>query len=100
MVDNVNANVVNMKLNLKYDGKSYNAISRITNGSWGWTLTRTFDLSTNLVVSQEKVNKLERQVEKLEDQMDKMMDMDEEIVRQHEDLFKQLSEDKKDKYQY
>ena len=66
----------------------------------GWTLTRTFDLSTNLVVSQEKVNKLERQVEKLEDQMDKMMDMDEEIVRQHEDLFKQLSEDKKNKYQY
>jgi len=66
----------------------------------GWTLTRTFDLSTNLVVSQEKVNKLERQVEKLEDQMDKMMDMDEEIVRQHEDLFKQLSEDKKGKYSY
>ena len=56
----------------------------------GWTLTRTFDLSTNLVVSQEKVNKLERQVEKLEDQMDDMMKMDEDIVRQHEDLFKQL----------
>ena len=56
----------------------------------GWTLTRTFDLSTNLVVSQEKVNKLERQVEKLEDQMDDMMKMDEEIVEQHEDLFRQL----------
>ena len=66
----------------------------------GWTLTRTFDLSTNLVVSQEKVNKLERQVEKLEDQMDDMVKMDEDIVRQHEDLFKQLSEDKKNKYQY
>ena len=66
----------------------------------GWTLTRTFDLSTNLVVSQEKVNKLERQVEKLEDQMDDMMKMDEDIVRQHEDLYKQLSEDKKNKYQY
>ena len=66
----------------------------------GWTLTRTFDLSTNLVVSQEKVNKLERQVDKLEDQMDDMMKMDEDIVRQHEDLFKQLSEDKKNKYQY
>ena len=66
----------------------------------GWTLTRTFDLSTNLVVSQEKVNKLERQVEKLVDQMDDMMKMDEDIVRQHEDLFKQLSEDKKNKYQY
>ena len=66
----------------------------------GWTLTRTFELSSDLVVSQEKVDKLERQVEKLEDQMDNMMDMDEEIVRQHEDLFKKLSEDKKGKYQY
>ena len=35
----------------------------------GWTLTRTFELSTDLVVSQEKVDKLERQVEKLEDQI-------------------------------
>ena len=66
----------------------------------GWTLTRTFELSTDLVVSQEKVDKLERQVEKLEDQMDDMMDMDEEIVRQHENLFDQLSNDKKGKYQY
>ena len=32
--------------------------------------------------------------------MDYMMKMDEDIVRQHEDLFKQLSEDKKGKYQY
>ena len=66
----------------------------------GWTLTRTFELSTDLVVSQEKVNKLEKQVEKLEDQMDDMMDMDEEIVRQHENLFQQLSSDKKGKYEY
>ena len=34
VVENVNVNVVNMRLNLKNDGKSYNAISRITNGSW------------------------------------------------------------------
>ena len=67
----------------------------------GWTLTRTFELSTDLVVSQEKVDKLERQVEKLEDQMDDMMDMDEEIVRQHENLFEQLSNsNKKGKYEY
>ena len=66
----------------------------------GWTLTRTFELSTDLVVSQEKVDKLERQVEKLEDHMDDMMDMDEEIVRQHENLFEQLSNDKKGKYEY
>ena len=46
----------------------------------GWTLTRTFDLSTNQAVQLDKVSKLERQVEKLEDQMDRMMDSDEEIM--------------------
>ena len=66
----------------------------------GWTLARTFELSTVQAVHDDKVNKLERQVEKLEDQMDDMMKMDEDIVRQHEDLFKQLSEDKKGKYTY
>ena len=66
----------------------------------GWTLARTFELSTVQAVNEDKIDKLERQVEKLEDRMDDMMDMDEEIVRQHEDLFKQLSEDKKGKYSY
>ena len=66
----------------------------------GWTLARTFDLSTVQAVHDDKVDKLERQVEKLQDHMDDMMKMDEEIVRQHEDLFKQLSEDKKGKYSY
>ena len=66
----------------------------------GWTLARTFELSTIQAVHDDKVDKLERQVEKLEDQMDDMMKMDEDIVRQHEDLFKQLSEDKKGKYSY
>ena len=66
----------------------------------GWTLARTFELSTVQAVNKDKIDKLERQVEKLEDQMDDMMKMDEDIVRQHEDLFKQLSEDKKGKYEY
>ena len=66
----------------------------------GWTLARTFELSTIQAVHDDKVDKLERQVEKLEDQMNDMMKMDEDIVRQHEDLFKQLSEDKKGKYTY
>ena len=56
----------------------------------GWTLTRTFDLSTKQVVNMEKVSKLERQVEKLTDQIDNMKDLDEEIMEQHEDLFKIL----------
>ena len=66
----------------------------------GWTLTRTFDLSTNQSIQMEKVNKLERQVEKLQDQMDKMMDMDEEIMEQHEDLFKQLQKGGNQGYSY
>ena len=61
----------------------------------GWTLTRTFDLSTNQAVNNDKVNKLERYVEKLQDQMDDMMDKDKEIMQQHEDLFKTLQKDNK-----
>jgi len=58
----------------------------------GWTLTRTFDLSTNQAVQLDKVSKLERQVEKLQDQMDDMQDSDKEIMQQHEDLFKKLEQ--------
>ena len=58
----------------------------------GWTLTRTFDLSTNQAVQLDKVSKLERQVEKLEDQLDDMQDSDAEIIEQHEKLFKKLEQ--------
>ena len=58
----------------------------------GWTLTRTFDLSTNQSVLMKQVDKLERQVEKLEDQMDDMQDSDKEIMQQHEDLLKKLEQ--------
>jgi|TARA_A100001011_G_scaffold360897_1_gene408593 hypothetical protein len=56
----------------------------------GWTLTRTFDLSTNQAVQLDKVSKLERQVEKLQDKLEDMTDSDEEIMKQHELLFKKL----------
>ena len=58
----------------------------------GWTLTRTFDLSTNQAVQLDKVSKLERKVEKLEDQLDDMQDSDKEIIEQHELLFKKLEQ--------
>jgi len=58
----------------------------------GWTLTRTFDLSTNQSVLLNQVNQLERHVEKLQDQMDDMQDSDEEIMEQHEKLFKKLEQ--------
>ena len=56
----------------------------------GWTLTRTFDLSTNQAVQLDKVSKLERHVEKLQDKLEDMQDSDEEIMEQHEKLFKKL----------
>ncbi len=58
----------------------------------GWTLTRTFDLSTNQSVLLNQVNQLERHVEKLQDQMDDMQDSDKEIMEQHENLFKKLEQ--------
>ena len=58
----------------------------------GWTLTRTFDLSTNQSVLLNQVNQLERHVEKLQDQMDDMQDSDKEIMDQHEKLFKKLEQ--------
>ena len=56
----------------------------------GWSLSRTFELSTIQAVHEDKVQKLETKVEKLQDKMDKMMDSDEDIMKQHEELFKKL----------
>ena len=46
----------------------------------GWSLTRTFELSTKQAVVLDKVDKLERHVEKLQDKMEIMLDKDEEII--------------------
>ena len=56
----------------------------------GWSLSRTFELSTIQAVHEDAVQKLEQQVLKLEDQIDKMMDSDEDIMEQHKQLFKIL----------
>jgi len=58
----------------------------------GWSLSRTFELSTIQAVHEDKVQKLERKVEKMEDKMDRMMDSDEDIMKQHEQLFKKLQQ--------
>ena len=58
----------------------------------GWSLSRTFELSTIQAVHENQVEKLERKVEKLENQMARMMDSDKEIMEQHEDLFKKLEQ--------
>ena len=56
----------------------------------GWSLSRTFELSTIQAVHEDKVQRIQEQVLKLEEQMDKMMDSDEEIIDQHKKLFEAL----------
>jgi len=56
----------------------------------GWSLSRTFELSTIQAVHEDKVERIQQQVLILEAQVDKMMDSDKEIMDQHELLFKKL----------
>ena len=59
----------------------------------GWSLSRTFELSTIQAVHEDKVHRIEQQVLKLEDQVDRMMDSDEEIMDQHKKLFEKLEQE-------
>ncbi len=56
----------------------------------GWSLSRTFELSTIQAVHEDKVDKLERHVDKLQSQIEKMMDSDENIMEQHKKLIEVL----------
>jgi CHASE1-domain containing sensor protein len=56
----------------------------------GWSLSRTFELSTGQAVLEDKVERLEMQLNLIDQKMDEMFDMDEEIMEQHEKLFKKL----------
>ena len=56
----------------------------------GWSLSRTFELSTIQAVHEDKVHTLQAQVLKLEEQVYKMMDSDEDIMDQHKKLFNML----------
>jgi CHASE1-domain containing sensor protein len=58
----------------------------------GWSLSRTFELSTGQAVLEDKVERLEMQLNLIDQKMDEMFDMDEEIMEQHEELFKKLNQ--------
>ena len=58
----------------------------------GWSLSRTFELSTGQAVLQNKVEKLEKQITLMDQKMDEMFDMDEEIMDQHKKLFEKLEQ--------
>ena len=66
----------------------------------GWSLSRTFELSTIQAVHEDKVQTLQQQVLKLEDQVDNMMDKDEEIIEQHKKLFEVLENQPTTGYNY
>jgi predicted nuclease with TOPRIM domain len=56
----------------------------------GWSLSRTFELSTQQAVLLNQVDQLEFSIQMLEEKMNKMMDSDEEIMDQHKKLFEKL----------
>ena len=58
----------------------------------GWSLSRTFELSTSQAVLLNQVDQLEFNIQMLEEKMNKMTDSDKEIMEQHELLFKKLEE--------
>ena len=59
----------------------------------GWSLSRTFELSTTQAVLENQIDQLEFRVQMLDEKMDKMMDSDEEIMQQHKKLFEKLDQD-------
>ena len=58
----------------------------------GWSLSRTFELSTGQAVLLDKVDRLELQSRLLEEKLSEMADSDEEIMEQHEKLFRKLEQ--------
>ena len=58
----------------------------------GWSLSRTFELSTSQAVLLDKVERLEMQSRLLEERLSEMADSDEEIMEQHEKLFQKLNQ--------
>ena len=66
----------------------------------GWSLTRTFELSTQQAVLLNQVDQLEFSVQMLEEKMNKMMDSDEEIMDQHKKLFEALENQPTTGYNY
>ena len=58
----------------------------------GWSLSRTFELSTGQVVLEKQVEQLEFEVRMLDEKMEEMFNMDEEIMEQHKKLFEKLEQ--------
>ena len=66
----------------------------------GWSLQRTFSLSTTQAVLEDKVERLEFDLTNAEEKIDKMMDSDKEIIEQHKKLFDALDNNSTTGYSY
>ena len=66
----------------------------------GWSLQRTFSLSTTQAVLEDKVERLEFDLTNAEEKIDKMMDSDKEIIEQHKKLFDALDNNSTTGYNY
>jgi aconitase B len=66
----------------------------------GWSLSRTFQLSTIQAVHEDKVERLEKHVDKLQVHIENMMDKDKEIMDQHKKLFEVLENQPSTGYNY
>ena len=58
----------------------------------GWSLSRTFELSTNQAVLEKQVEQVEFEVRMIDEKLEEMFEMDEEIMDQPEKLFKKLDQ--------
>jgi hypothetical protein len=58
----------------------------------GWSLSRTFELSTTQAVLENQIDQLEFRVQMLDEKMDEMQDSDKEIMDQHKKLFEKLEQ--------
>jgi len=58
----------------------------------GWSLSRTFELSTTQAVLENQIDQLEFRVQMLDEKMDDMQDSDKEIMDQHKKLFEKLEQ--------
>jgi len=58
----------------------------------GWSLQRTFSLSTTQAVLEQQVEQLEFEVRMNEEKIDEMFNMDKEIIEQQEKLIKKLQQ--------
>ena len=80
-------------MGLLNDGKSFNLLVGLLIALGGWSLSRTFELSTGQVVLEKQVEQLEFEVRMMDEKMEEMFNMDEEIMEQHKKLFEKLNQD-------